>query len=168
MWKIIIGALLIAWGIGALLHISIMKFILAILLIAFGIKLVLRGKDEKGSDFKVSKSTSSEDYMNEVNIFSAINKSVNSENFKGGKITMIFSGGRIDLSKSKTTEKFINIEAISIFGGVDIIIPKGWKVSSQGTSIVGGFDIKVEDSEGESTLNIEGLALFGGVKITDR
>jgi hypothetical protein len=48
---------------------------------------------------------------------------------------------------------------------MDIILPKGWKVSSQGTSILGGFDIRVESGEGEVTLNIKGLALFGGVKI---
>lgn len=164
MWKIIMGAILIAWGVGALLHVSIMRFVIAIILIVLGVRLVIRGK-HGDKDFEIIKSTSSEDFINEVNIFSATEKVVNSQNFKGGKISMIFSGGKIDLSNVKTNEKIINIEATSIFGGMDIIIPKGWKVSSQGTSILGGFDIRVESGEGEVTLNIKGLALFGGVKI---
>ena len=80
---------------------------------------------------------------------------------------MIFSGGKIDLSDSKTMEKSIDLETISIFGGLEIVIPKNWKIGSQGTSILGGFDIKTNEGDSENTLNIKGLALFGGVKITN-
>lgn len=164
MWKIIIGTILIAWGVGALLGVSLMKFVFAVILIALGIKVIL-GKDSNYHNFGSSKSVSNEDFINEINVFSATNKVINSESFKGGKITMIFSGGKIDLSNTKTTEKTIEIEATSIFGGVDIIVPKNWKVNSEGTSIFGGFDTKIEGGDGEVVLNLKGTAFFGGVKI---
>ena len=167
MVKIIIGVLLIAWGVGALLHISIIQFIFALILIAFGVKLITGERKERVTDPKISREPSTENKINEVNIFSVVEKSIRSDNFKGGKIVMIFSGGKIDLSDSKTMEKSIDLETISIFGGLEIVIPKNWKIGSQGTSILGGFDIKTNEGDSENTLNIKGLALFGGVKITN-
>jgi len=168
MGKIIIGAILIAWGIGALLDISLMKFVFSFILIAIGIRIIV-GKDQDNYwNFSSSKSTSNEDYINEVNIFSSANKTIKSETFKGGKVTMVFSGGKIDLSQVKTTESNIEIEIVAIFGGAQFIIPKGWKVNSQGTSIFGGYDTKIEGETDGVTLNLKGVALFGGVKVTNQ
>lgn len=167
MGKIIIGALLIAWGIGALLNISLMKFVFAFILIAIGIRIIIGKENNNYCNFGSSKSTSNESYVNEVNIFSSANKTIKSEDFKGGKITMIFSGGKIDLSNVKTNEKNIEMEVVALFGGAQLIVPKGWKVNSQGTSIFGGFDTKIEGDGTEVTLNLKGVAMFGGVKITN-
>ncbi len=167
MWKIIIGSIFIAWGIGALLGISLMKFVIAAILIVIGIRIIIGKDSNKYCNFSSSKSTSNEDFINEVNIFSSVNKKIKSEDFKGGKIVMIFSGGKIDLSDVKTTEKVIEMEITSIFGGVDLMLPKNWKVNSQGTSIFGGYDTKIEGDSNDVTLNIKGSAVFGGVKITN-
>lgn len=164
MGKIIIGAVLIVWGVGALLGVSLFKFVFAFILIAIGIRIIV-GKDHDFWDFKSAKSTTNEDYINEVNIFSSANKVIKSETFKGGKIVMIFSGGKIDLSQVKTTEKNIDIELVVLFGGGQLIIPKGWKVNSQGTSIFGGYDTKVEGENAETTLHMKGVAIFGGIKV---
>lgn len=167
MGKIIIGTILIAWGIGALLGISLMKFVFAGILIAIGIRVIV-GKDQNNyCNFGSSKSTSNEDHINEVNIFSSANKVIKSESFKGGKVVMIFSGGKIDLSQVNTTNKNIELEVVALFGGVQLVVPKSWKVNSQGTSIFGGYDTKLEGEGGDITLNLKGSAVFGGVKITN-
>jgi len=111
-------------------------------------------------------SNSSDDYMDEVNIFGGSKKSFLSENFKGGKIVSIFGGSEIDLSHAKLAEGTNMLEMICIFGGSSIIIPSDWRVRSDVVSILGGFadkrsnisDASMKDRE----LIIKGVAIFGG------
>ncbi len=169
MGTIIFGTILIVLGLSALLGVSLFKFVFALILIAIGIRIII-GKDyyhQWNWDFKPAQSTTNDNFINEVNIFSRADKAVKSEDFKGGKIVMIFSGGKIDLSQAKTSEKNIELEIVAIFGGGELIIPKGWKVNSQATSILGGYDVKVEGDNGEVILNLKGAAIFGGMRITN-
>lgn len=171
MGKIIAGTILIVLGISALIGVSLIKFFIAFILILIGIKIVL-GKEHDHFNWepkKTSESTSNENIISEVSIFSSANKVVKADNFKGGKIVMIFSGGRIDISGVKTSEKNIDLEIVTIFGVAQLVIPKGWRINSEGTSIFGGYDIKSggEKENKETTLNLKGAAIFGGVKVTN-
>ncbi|MBI3888894.1 hypothetical protein HY311_03865 [Candidatus Nomurabacteria bacterium] len=165
MRKIIFGTILIVLGLSALLGISLLKFFFAFILIAIGIKIIIG--NEYNLNFDAAKPFSSENLINELNIFSSADRVIKSENFKGGRITMIFSGGKIDLRHISTSESVINLEIIAIFGGAELIVPKGWKVNSQGTSIFGGYDTKIEGEGNSITLNLKGVAIFGGVKVTN-
>jgi predicted membrane protein len=170
MGRIIAGTVLVLLGLSALLGISLMKFILAFIFIAIGIR-ILSGKNSNkwrhNCNFDSSATIVDEDLLNEVAIFSPVNKNINSTNFNGGKVVMIFSGGKIDLSQVKTSEKNITLEVVAIFGGGKIIIPKNWKVNSQGTAIFGGYNSKVEAGSDEVILNIKGAAIFGGIEIVN-
>lgn len=169
MVTIILGTVLIVLGLGALLGISLIKFAFAFILIAIGIRIII-GKDYHSHfdwGHKSTSSTVNENYINEVNIFSSADKAVKSEDFRGGKIVMIFSGGKIDLSQVKTSLKSIDMEIVVLFGGGEIIVPKGWKVNSQGTSIFGGYDNKIEGENDGTTLNLKGAAIFGGIKVSN-
>jgi len=172
MGRIIAGTILILLGLSALLGISLMKFALAFILIAIGMRVLLgrnmgRGHHHWDWDFEANTTTTNEDFLNEVVIFSPLNKTVHSDNFRGGKAVMIFAGGKIDLSQVKTSEKNISLEIVAIFGGGKLIIPKNWKVNSQGTAIFGGYNNKVETGGSETVLNLKGAAIFGGIEIVN-
>ena len=163
MAGIIVGLLLIVLGVSALIGLSLMKFFFAAILIFVGIKMLM-GKRRSGWN-KSAQTVSNEDFINEVVIFGQLQKTVKSENFKGGTIVMVFGSGDVDLSQVKTTEKSINIEFVAVFGGGRLIIPKNWRVNSQGTAILGGYDSRISGGEGETTLNIKGVAILGSVEI---
>jgi predicted membrane protein len=168
MGTIILGTFLIVLGLGAILGISLIKFAFAFILIAIGIRIIIGKEHHKNWhnwDFKSSGASLNDDFIDELNIFSSANKTVKSENFKGGKVVMIFSSGKIDLSQVKTLETNIEMEIIVLFGGAELIIPKGWKINSQGTSVFGGYDTKIEGDDQGTILNLKGVALFGGVKV---
>ncbi len=165
MTKIIIGIILILMGISALTGISLLKFLFAIILILIGVKVLSGSK----YNWKKERHTSTnENDLNDVVVFSALNKTIKSENFKGGKVVMVFGGGTIDLSEAKSIEKNINIEVVAIFAGGKIIIPKDWKINLRGASIFGGYSNKTENGAGDTTLNIEGISLFGGIEIINK
>lgn len=169
MARIIIGAVIILVGLSALLGFSLFRFALAAALIFIGVNII-SGKRRKWEP--LSESVVKEDKISEVAVFSAVNRKVESEDFRGGDLTLIFSGGEIDLSEVKTEKRDIDLEITAVFGGVKVIVPRGWKVSNKGTAILGGYDIRTASLAGEGeirvTLNLKGTAIFGGVEVTDK
>ena len=169
MARIIVGAAIILIGLSALLGFSLFKFFVAAVLIFVGVNIIL-GRHRKWE--AISESAIREDRISEVAVFSAVNRKVESDDFKGGDITLIFSGGEIDLSEVKTEKREIGLEIVAVFGGAKIIVPRGWKVSNKGTAILGGYDIKTGSPAGEGdarvTLNLKGTAIFGGVEVVEK
>jgi len=165
MARILVGLFIILLGISALTGLSLIKFAFALFLVLIGIRIMF----DKGRKWDFgNKVSSSENYMNEVAIFSSLNKTIRSSDFRGGKISMIFAGGEIDLSEVKTDAKELDIEFVSIFGGGKLIVPKGWKINSEGTAIFGGYDVNIDrDGEGP-TLNLKGAAVFGGIEVVNK
>jgi predicted membrane protein len=164
MWRIIIGVFIILLGVSALTGVSLFNFFFAIILIAIGVR-ILNGRRRGGESWD-KKVISHEDELNEVAIFSPLEKEIISEHFAGGKVVMIFAGGEIDLRQVKTTAKEIDLEVVAIFGGARIVIPKEWSVNtSKNTAIFGGVSNGAEKGTGDIVLNLKGAAIFGGLEI---
>lgn len=109
------------------------------------------------------------DYIDETAIFGGRNLSVVSESFKGGKITSIFGGSKINLLYAKPVPG-CTIDVANIFGGTKIIVPEDWNIKVEVVSIFGGFD----DKRGISVISrtipgkivvIKGTCIFGGGEI---
>ena len=164
MIRIIIGTLLVLWGLSIFLGFSLFKFFFSIAIILFGISILTGRRWGNRSSVPVI-DINHEDFLNEVVVFGPLFKMVKSENFKGGKVTMVFSGGELDLSQVKTTAKEIDLNIVTVFSGVKIIVPKNWKVITQGTAIVGGYNNKTASTDSVVTLNLKGAAVFGGVEV---
>ncbi|MFA6552448.1 MAG: hypothetical protein WCT19_03025 [Candidatus Paceibacterota bacterium] len=159
--RFIFGIILVIIGISALLDLSFFKLFFAIIIILLGVRLI-SGKWSRISP--ESASVSNEDFLNEVLIFSPVNKVLKSEKFKGGKAVLVFAGGQIDLKDVKSADGTIYLELTSVFSGLKLIVPKDWKVVSEGSAIFGGYNNKTESGSG-TVLNIKGTAVFGGVEI---
>jgi predicted membrane protein len=110
------------------------------------------------------------DILDETEIFGGRNMSLVSEQFRGGKITSIFGGSKINLLYCKPIEG-CTIDVATIFGGTKIIVPENWNVRTEVVSIFGGF----EDKRGNSVISrvdqskiviVKGVAIFGGGEIT--
>ncbi len=139
-----------------------------VLIILFGIYIIFK-RDGRNSFSKdnIESNNYDVDYIDEVAIFSGSRKNINSQNFKGGKITAIFSSVDIDLHKTNLAEGNNSLEITAILGGVDIIVPRDWKVIVNVTSIFGGFDDKRflnanQVYESNKVLIIRGSVIFGG------
>lgn len=112
------------------------------------------------------------DYLDEVAIFGGGDRIVTSKNFKGGRITAIFGGSKINMIHAKLAPGNNLLDVVSIFGGSEIIVPSDWLIRVEVVSIFGGYSDKriihaQEEIKEDSTsvLTIKGLALFGGGEI---
>jgi hypothetical protein len=82
----------------------------------------------------------------------------------------IFGGANIDLRKAIVPQEGVVISCLCAFGGADVIVPPGMRVTTRGIGIFGGFDRannEVDDPDAP-TVVIEGLAVFGGVSVKIR
>jgi predicted membrane protein len=104
--------------------------------------------------------------LNEVIVFSSLHKKVSSENFDGGKVVMVFSGGELDLTEAKTSKSEVEIEVSSVFSSIEITIPRDWKVRSIANVFLGNVDTHAaQGGEGNTTLVIVGDAVFGEIEV---
>jgi len=111
-----------------------------------------------------------DDYIDYVNIFSGGERQVVSDNFKGGKITAIFGGTELDLTKAKLAQGKSLLEVACVFGGATIIVPDDWFVTIEVTPILGGFGDSRKLHPGRTVdptkqLIIKGAVIFGGGEV---
>ena len=114
---------------------------------------------------------SSEDYLDDVDIFGGGDRVIQSQNFRGGKITHIFGGSKYDMTNARLAPGKNNLEIVWIFGGSKFIIPEDWDVKVEITSIFGGFSDKRVRSmvvkENDRSIVISGTCIFGGGEIVN-
>jgi predicted membrane protein len=139
----------------------------AIFIIIGVIFIVTRGREH---NFRRTTGVSGNDYIDSVNIFGGGDRQIISDNFRGGKVTCIFGGTELDLTKSRLAPGRNEIEVACVFGGVTVIVPENWSVSLEVTPVLGGFSDsrkfrpeKPAESTGE--LVIRGSVVFGGGEI---
>ena len=81
----------------------------------------------------------------------------------------MFGGVTLDLRSARPAPEGAVISATAVFGGVEIIVPQGWRVAVKATPIFGGVDDKTIHEAAldpdAPTLTIDGLVLFGGIEI---
>jgi predicted membrane protein len=138
------------------------------LFIVIGIVLLLNSK-RIGKTLNYT-SGSKADMIDYVNIFSGAERQLITDNFLGGRVTSIFGGGEVDLTRSSLAPGDNVIEITCIFGGTTIIVPENWNVILNVTPILGGFtdsrrigsDV-IKDTT--RSLTVRGTVIFGGGEI---
>ncbi|MBQ7898027.1 MAG: hypothetical protein IJ323_06350 [Clostridia bacterium] len=139
MWKLIIPAVIIIIGI---------KFLLG--------EAFLREKNVPKS--KITK--------NGFALFSGNEMKFDGEVFEGVELSAIFGGIDCDLRGAVINSDCV-INASSVFGGIDIIVPDFVNVKVSSSSLFGGVSDEKHrhNKEGAPTLYINASAVFGGVEI---
>lgn len=136
-----------------------------VLLILIGVFIIIRSFKPMNSGRTVAGS----DYVDDVAIFGGGDKVITSENFKGGRITAIFGGSKIDFIHSKLAPGSHVVDVFCMFGGSTIIVPENWNLKVDVVSIFGGFSDKrykkPENLEVGKEIVIKGFAIFGGGEI---
>lgn len=84
--------------------------------------------------------------------------------FQGCAAEAVFGGLDLDL-RSMEIENGAVIDAVGIFGGVDILVPPGVNVKLKRTALFGGAKNRTGSHGGETVLYVNALCMFGGVDI---
>lgn len=124
----------------------------------------------KGWNAVSTKGVIGDDYIDYVNVFSGGERQILSQNFKGGRITAVFGGIELDLTKANLAPGVSELEIACVFGGATIFVPDDWHVIIEVTPILGGFSdtrkiIPGRTFDQSKQLVIKGAVVFGGGEI---
>jgi len=141
-----------------------------LVLIGLGFYILYRRQDrtiEVDGETETDFADRHNDFINDTSIFGGGHKRINSEKFRGGKLTAVFGGSEIDLYDCKLAEGINYLDVFTMFGGTDITLPSDWNVKIEVLPIFGGFSDKRRKGpnqvpDPERKLVIKGLVIFGG------
>jgi len=165
--RIIIASFLIILGASALFNVDLWRIFWPLLLVFLGVRILTGGNRVGGFD---RPEESTEAYLDYSAVFAGLDKKVVSA-FKGGKINVVFGGGTLDLRESTLNKsETVNLEVNLVFGGLKILVPTTWLVSTSNVGVVGGFanNTRSPDTSLETgLLVIKGATVFGGGEVVN-
>jgi hypothetical protein len=97
-------------------------------------------------------------------IFGPLSFRSTAASFRGGTVDFRFGGGVIDLREAVLDPAGARLDVMAFFGGGQILVPEGWRVTTRVMGIGGAGDARprIEREEDAPHLTIEGTAIFGG------
>ena len=138
-----------------------------LILVAIGVSIIMKARSGTLWGAKSSGATSDDIFKSSV-IFGGLNRTVASENFKGGDVTAIFGGVELDLRQAKPSPEGCQLNITALFGGVEITVPQDWQLAVSGTPILGAIENKTTWTGSEKDrkkVHCQCTAAFGGIEI---
>lgn len=107
-----------------------------------------------------------------IALFGGASSKERSKHLRHADVSAVFGGVTLDLREAHI-DSSADVDAFALFGGVDVLVPEGWRVSVGGMPFMGGIDDKT-DNEGRvlpddaPVLTVNGTALFGTVAVANQ
>ncbi len=165
---IAIGVIFLLRDLGLVDIRNIWHIILPAVFIIIGLSLIIRSSKGSPSIGAIDKNDT--DYIDDFAMFGGRERTMTTQNFKGGKISAMFGGSDIDLRNADLTPGTQVLDIFAMFGGTSIKVPPDWTIQVEVVSILGGFSdnrssaLKVVPNE-QKKLIIRGFVMFGGGEI---
>lgn len=105
-----------------------------------------------------------------VAVFGGTTTRERTQHLQHADVSAIFGGATLDLRQAHV-DREASIDAFALFGGVEVLVPEGWRVSVGGLPFMGGIVDKTENdglSDDAPVLTVNGTALFGAVEIANQ
>lgn len=107
-----------------------------------------------------------------IAVFGGATTRERSQHLRHADVSAIFGGATLDLREAHI-DADADIDAFALFGGVDVLVPEGWRVSVGGLPFMGGIEDKTDNgdrtlSDNAPVLTVNGTALFGAVVVANR
>jgi predicted membrane protein len=108
--------------------------------------------------------------LDERAVFGGGERTIATNDFRGGRLEAVFSGWEIDLTHAVMQREQAVIEVRCVFGGVNLRVPDTWDVKLRVGAVLGGISDKTRHPRGEDLarakrLIITGSAVFSGIEI---
>ncbi len=110
----------------------------------------------------------SADVLHLAVIFDGLDGASTAAAFRGGEIDCWYGGGSLDLRGATLDPAGGRLRIRSIFGGLDVVVPRSYRIALDSRGIFGGASDQTDPAtaavEGP-LLAIEARSIFGGVSI---
>ena len=136
-------------------------------LILLGVSILFKGKPEMLPGSVRTATPRSEPTLHVRNMLAGSDRRVTSQEFKGGDVSNILGGTEIDLLEAKLAPGDWLLSVSTVLGGVDIRVPRDWRIEVQPTTMLGGIDDHTRQNADAAggKLIIKASAMLGGIEI---
>jgi hypothetical protein len=110
-----------------------------------------------------------DDVIRSTSVFGGTDLASADPAFRGAWLTAIFGGITLDLRDAHPAPEGACVNATAAFGGIDVLVPRGWRISIRSVPIFGGVEDKTDHAvptpDDAPVLDIDAVGVFGGVSI---
>lgn len=105
-----------------------------------------------------------------VSIFEGRTLVSEADPFYGGKVLTLFGGLLLDLRKANPSPTGIHLDLLVLMGGVQLVVPIGWRVEFSAYSYGGGFDdaTRTTSDPDAPIVRVTGKLILGGFQATTK
>jgi len=109
------------------------------------------------------------DELSLVAVLDGIDLKSRAKAFRGGSMLAWFGGISVDLRGAQLAPG-ARLTANTLFGGIAVETPPGWRVDSTAKSLAGGVEVHgtAEDDPNAPVLTLDGMSLFGGIAVVGK
>jgi hypothetical protein len=110
-----------------------------------------------------------EDTLRATAVFGGSELHSTAAEFRGAWVTAVFGGVTLDLREATPAVGGASVNTTAAFGGVEILVPRGWRIAVRSVPIFGGVEDKTDHTvmpaPDAPVLRVDAVSLFGGVEI---
>ncbi|MEO8217206.1 MAG: DUF5668 domain-containing protein [Acidobacteriota bacterium] len=101
-----------------------------------------------------------------LTIMGGSSRTAAAENFVGGDAVVVMGSCNVNLSQAVLAREAV-IDVVAFWGGIEIRVPRTWRVENQVTEILGGFSDRTVAPIGEDAprLVIRGSSIMSGIEV---
>lgn len=135
-----------------------------LMLIFFGVSVVLRSM--RGPD--LAEAGDDDRFVRTFALMGGVTRRNRSEAFRGGDLSAMMGGVELDLRESQMAEERAVVEVFAMWGGIEIIVPPDWRVESDVSPIMAGYEDNTRLDPGVTpagVLVVRGFAVMGGIEV---
>ncbi len=118
--------------------------------------------------FGKSYNVTGDEHLDTTSVFGSVHKTILSKDFQGGEVVNVFGGTELNFTQADIQGR-VYIDVTQLFGGIKIIVPPHWQVTSDMAAIFAGIDDKRRPGgvplNAEKTLVLKGTSIFAGVEV---
>jgi hypothetical protein len=94
-------------------------------------------------------------------------RKVITQEFATGEINAVIAGMTVDFRGARLAGGRGVVDVFAMWGGVDLIVPEGWRIESDVTPILGAFQDRTTppDAGAAPTLLVRGSVVMGGIEV---
>ncbi len=160
LWTIV-GAVALLRVFG-LVHFTIFA-LWPVFLIAMGASLIFRGSHPTSWPG----ATQGGPRLTTFAFMAGAERKIVSQSFEAAEVSAVMGGATIDLRSATLANNRAVIDAFAMWGGIELVVPVGWRVMGEVTAILGGFqDSTAPPTDPNApTLVVRGTAMMGGIEV---
>jgi len=133
------------------------------LLILLGIRYVVRSFGDSESRWLEIEGPQTR----QLGLLTVSRRRATSQVLSGGDLVAFMGGCELDLRDARPTANGAVLDVVAVWGGIEVLVPKGWQVDLQVVPVMGGAEdeTKVSAEDVGHRLKIRGLVLMGGIEV---